>query len=588
MLSPITHPEGQSIEPDALGLILTNQLAQSPRLKLLSSGQIEEIWRRITGNPDRVRAPLSFEPKLAREIALRGGANLLVFGEVGKIADRRVLLIEVELLGQSPSRPRKAWLDKFSIGQQSDVPSVAGEAARWVRRTIGESAAELESHDRPPEDLTTPSWPALQEFVSATVALKAGKQDTALIRLNAALRIDPEFALALARMADILLSSGQFDEGFAYWSKAAKSLASRNLTDRESLRIQGQFALDTGQNQSAEQIFSRYIVEYPNDGLPYFYKASAVERLGRNDEALRLLSLSMQRERAYSFIMGRAVHYLGRGRLSEAERDWKEAAKLRPSDWTDQIRAGLAFARADFAEVERTLEKLRFGGSPEFESRAFALQACLRAEHLDWHAAAVLLQEGLAFDRTMGLAVTARHEKQFLFAQILMARHAASEALSVCEDMLKGSLGYIVRMQFGTLLAQAGQLRQAESCVPKGMPDWPMYNLWLRRLLGEIAFARREYDKALVLFQGAIPPPALRIWPDFVVRSALAAGDYATAGEVLSALFEAPGLYWIEAEKNTPGFVRYALETVRRVNRWPHLKNNLEVFQAIASSRAFP
>ncbi|MGA2148074.1 MAG: serine/threonine-protein kinase [Bryobacteraceae bacterium] len=565
MLNPLTHAPNDAIEAGALDVILTNQFAQSSHLRLLSRERVERSWRLIEGAGPERQAPILFEPRMARDIAMRSGAQIVLFGSFSRAGDQRTLTLQAELMGSSPDRARSTLgLRHFDTNRASDLAGAGHEAAEWARRTIGETEQELEVRNRPPEDLTTPYWTALQEYVEADQS-RAKNAEAAALHLRTALRIDPDFALAAARLGDILRAEGQVDEALEFWSRAAGSLGRRNLTDRESLRIRGLFANDIGQAAEAEQVFARYSLEYPADALPLLYRATALDHLGRYEEAERLHTLAMEREPVYPFLMGRATFYLSRGRLDDAEKDWRRGREINRNDWTDQIEMAIAFARGDARRVASSLEHLKSAGSTQARSRAFVLEACLHAERDDASAAEELLRAGIAFDRSMGMSTAAQWEKQLRLAELVLA-HRPEEAARLAATVLRDNPGHCVRMAFGAVLAQAGQLRMARNCLVSGLPDWPVYRIAARRLEGEIALARRDFRSALGLFREAVEPPHMRTWPEFLLRGALAAGDRETAAETLERLFFAPGIYWLGAERNAPGFVRRAAAITRK---WP-------------------
>jgi eukaryotic-like serine/threonine-protein kinase len=562
MLNPLTHAANDTVESGALDLTLENQLAQSAHLRVLDRERIESSWRLIEGAaPDR-RAPLVFEPRMARDIAMRSGAQIVVFGSFSRAGDQRTLTLQTELMGDSPDRARSTLgLRHFDTSRAAELAAVGHEAAEWVRRTVGETQKELDLHNRPPEELTTPDWNALQEFVQAEQA-RSSSSDVALLHLRTALRIDPDFALATARMGDLLRADGQVDDALMYWSRAAKTLERRNLTDRESLEIRGLFANDIGEAADAEQVFARYGLEYPGDALPVFYRATALDHLGRYEEAERLHKLAVQKDPLYSFVMGLASFYLSRGRLDEAEANWRKGRGIDSGNWTDRIEMAIAFARGDGPRVESSLARMKSSASAEVRSRAYIPEACLHAERNNLSAAEEVLRAGINFDRTMGLSIATQLEKQLRLAELLLGRRP-EESIRLSTEALQSNPGHVVHMAFGAVLAQAGQVKAARNCIVPGLPDWPVYRIAISRLQGEIALAQRDYQSAMRAFREAVQPPHMRTWPEFLLRGALAAGDSETVAATLDSLFFAPGIYWLGVERNVPGFVRAAVAAAR-------------------------
>lgn len=185
MMTPIKNllgTPGAALTAGTLDGLLANQLQQSPHLRLLTKEGIQAGWERISGSSGVLPAGLA--PAAARDIALREGAHFVVFGTADSLADQTVLQLQVELMGNDPGHARRSWFNRFSVQREADLPSAVEEGGAWIRRTVGESAADIETHSRRPEELTTASWQALQEFTRANEAWKLGQADAALLHLK--------------------------------------------------------------------------------------------------------------------------------------------------------------------------------------------------------------------------------------------------------------------------------------------------------------------------------------------------------------------------------------------------------------------
>jgi serine/threonine protein kinase len=542
----------------AIDLLLADQLQQSARIRILPKDRVQAAWHLIAGAA--VPMPPRLAPVQARDIAMREGAQFVLFSNLSRVADEQVLEVRLQLMGNEPAYARKEWPGTFPARRMSDLPAAVYDSASWVRRTAGESAGDVETRSRHPEELTTSSWQALQEYTKGDDAWKASKSDEAILHLKTALDLDPKFARAASRLADILTAQSRPDEGLPYHALAAEIVRERNLTDRESLTIRGLSALDTGQNATAEQTFDRYAIEYPDDGLALFYKATAIDRQGRADEALQLTQAAIAlAPRSYSILMQRAIFLLNAGRLDEAQAQCDRAANLDQRDWTDQLRGGLALGRLDLAGVSRSIERMRSKGSLAYQSRAYGFEACLRAEQGRWDVAEQLIRDGLAFDSRMGLGSQPQFTKNRLLVQLFLRRRRTAEAVRLCVAMLASKPGYEKTMAIGCLLAQAGEPGRAEKCLIRGLPNWPIYGHWIQRLKGELEMAKGSARQALQLMQSAPPSRISNEWPEHIVRAALAATDTMVARHYVSALVRNPGRYWFQADMIGPGFIAFAL-----------------------------
>lgn len=301
-------------------------------------------------------------------------------------------------------------------------------------------------------------------------------------------------------------------------------------------------------------------MEYPADGLPLFYKSSAVKLQGKSDYALQLADPAITKDpHFYNFLMKRAVLLLEFGQLDEAEAECGRAAKIKPNDWTDQLRSALAFGRSRTQDAWRWLEHMRGTGSLAYQSRAYNFMACFRAEPGKWGEAESLLREGLGFDSRMGIGADAEFTKRRLLAQLYLRQKRPSDTGKLCGEMLGTKPGYRDTMLVGCLLAQAGDVAGAERCLVTGLPQWPIYQYWVARLTGELALARGEARAALEWMQLASPAFITNAWPEYIVRAALAAGHPEGVRNYVGGLIENPGWFWLQTDTTGPGFVSWAL-----------------------------
>jgi serine/threonine protein kinase/tetratricopeptide (TPR) repeat protein len=605
MLTPLTSANPANAA--ALDLQIEKGLLQSAVVRTVDAGRIRDAWKRMGRSAP---FPAALDTRDAREIALREGAQFVLFGNLEKVSDEWVMRLQLELLGNSPAYVKDKYPSNFSAESDQGLLRAAAQAVEWVRRKAGESPEVVNARSRAPDAITTKSWPALQEYMQAETAWRARELEgrwvedqraAAEVHLNRALELDPDFALAAARLADIQVASDQFDEGYANYQRAARIIDANNLTDRESLRIRGLFAFDTGQYAKAQQIFAGYALAYPDDSLPLFHEASCAEHLGTPEAALHLFEQAVEKDpQNYAFSMGRAIQLLNLGRFDESASWCEKAARLYNRDWTDQVRAALAFARRDMPGVRRGLAEMRTDGSVPYRSKAFILEACLKAEQGRWSDAESLLQQGLEFDRQNGQAPEAEFAKRRALALVYIHQQRQREAVACCNWILGQKPGRRAVLEAGALLARAGDLSGARRCLPDGLPKdppdqppatlppavpkelmaWPYY--WRRVLLlwGEIALYRGDGVRAFSLLQNAPPSDTAWEWQRSLVCSSVLSGERETAKRLVGNLLANPAAHWLVADVSGPGFLGEALATVGTfkdsLGNWASWKRFLE------------
>ena len=476
MLTPLTSSASPA-NAAALSLQVEKGLQQSAHLQVLDGARIREAWKSMGRSAP---FPARLEPRDAREIALRKGAQFVLFGSLEKVADGWAAPLELQLLGDAPEYPKEKTPRTFTAESDQGLLTAAARAVEWIRRTAGESAEIVNARSRVPEAITTKSWAALQEYMQAETAWRERQAEgrwledqtaAAELHLNRALELDPNFALAATRLADIQVASDQMDEGYTNYERAVRIINANNLTDRESLRTRGMFAFDTGQYAKAQQVFAGYAAAYPTDALPLFHEASCQDHLGNREAALHMIDQAVALNRTnYAFLMSRAIYLLSLGRVDDAGAQCEQASKLYDHDWTDQVRAALSFARFDMSGVRRNLERMRATGSTPYRSKAFLLEACLRAEQNRWDQAEGLLLQGLAMDRENNLPREAHLANRRALAVVYLHQGRRGDAVTLCRKILDEKPGWRVVLEAGALLARAGDFRGAQQCLPPGMP----------------------------------------------------------------------------------------------------------------------
>src|SRR5207248_2178346 len=96
------------------------------------------------------------------------------------------------------------------------------EAARTVRRELGESLASIQQHDTPLFQDTTTSLEALEAYGLAMKTWRAKGDSAALPLFKRAVELDPDFAIANAGLGVLFSNLGQVALSAEYVTRAYK------------------------------------------------------------------------------------------------------------------------------------------------------------------------------------------------------------------------------------------------------------------------------------------------------------------------------------------------------------------------------
>lgn len=401
---------------DGLGTMLSTTLQQSVQVRLLEPAKVEQVLRSMNRSTD---SPM--DARTAREIAMRAGAVRVVFPSIERSGSKLTLMLRVEQPDQTPARARASWDKAFEWTQTGSGATIAPQALAavrdagdWVRARAGESAADIARLDLPPEDATTSNWQALEEYANAEKLLREGKTEPAVNSLVRSLRFDPQFALAQARLGDVLSSAGQWQASMNAYSAAMLSASGQRLTRREADRVRGIYALDTLDYETADEQFRDLTAFYPEDWLGWFYRADALLRLGRQDEAMRSLARAAALHgESKNLLMTSGMFSLFGGDLDTARRWQAKLAKVSPAD-AAQLHVLIAYADGRFDSIPEDLQAMAADGTDAHLFWRALLYASLLADAGQESEAMAVLGE----QETHSAAAGAESERAILLMQL--------------------------------------------------------------------------------------------------------------------------------------------------------------------------
>ncbi|MGA8028652.1 MAG: protein kinase [Bryobacteraceae bacterium] len=540
-------------ELDGVTEVLRGQIAQSGHFNLLDSGRIRVALERMR----KPLAPEQLDSRTAREIAMREGASLVLFGTVYKLGDDYRLQLLLERTGKDPASAAKHWTGEWDVRSKSALFDAIHEGSDWVRREVGETQQEIATSDLPAELTTTDSWEALSYFSEAEKLKRMGRVDEAVDVLREALEKDPRFALARMRLGDFLFSLKRTQEGYAEWEKAIADLKSERLSDRESLRIRGQYALESGDYARAEEVFRVYQLHFPNDNTPWLYETTALRMLGRVEEAIaELKSAEIKDPRDFRIPAHVAMDYIILGQLGDAREYILKLRKLDQPDLGGYLEANVDHLAGKDQLAQALYEGLRQSSQSEWQSASYAAEACLFAEQGNYQRALSVLDQGIAADLSSGRSEEAaekRVAKAFLYWRMGDRDKCRSECFEVLD--VDSDISRLTRA--GSLLARTGDLKEAGHVLTRLTPVQfgPVAEIARLRLIGEIELGDGHFRRALANMQKAAALDSHIAEKEYLVRALIASNEEEDASHLLEKTIDHPGRIWFEPEYHPPGIV---------------------------------
>ena len=406
-LTPVKNQTGE--RPfDSLTELIQAGLSQSIQINLLDQGRVGDILQQMTLSPEKV-----VDFNTAREIAMRAGAVRVIFVTVTGSQGDYMLNVDIQKPDNTPTTYRDHWAKSFawrstttstgSTAIPAELLTQVRSACDWIRHQAGESANDIARLDSPPEDVTTNSWDALSEYQHGLQLNHDRRPAEAVLSLQKAIQIDPKFALAYGRLADIRLTLHQEDEGFAAYKKALDPSLERRLSRRERDRIQGMYAIDSWDYPAAVDAFRDYQSFYPNDIVGWEYPTLPLTLLGRDDEAIANLERALALDGNDTFALhALTAEYIGKGDLGAASAALGRIKQPSHSASTTILLGSIAFLEGHYDQAQTLIASLKSSPQLRERSRSYEMLADLSAERGDFANAIRVLDEGVQEDAAQG------------------------------------------------------------------------------------------------------------------------------------------------------------------------------------------
>jgi len=309
LVADIENKTGEPVFDDTLRQALIVQLRQSPYLNVVSDDRIQESLRFMKRKPgDRLTADV------AREICQRQSVRALLHGSISRLGESYVVAINALNCANGETLAG----EQVQVSRREDVLRELGGAARKLREELGESLASIERYDVPVERATTGSLDALKAFTMGVRAHAAGDPENAILHLERATALDPEFALAFAQMSTSHSNLRAFDR--------ARPLATRayelreRVSDRERFYIEARYHDGvTGDADQALKVYELWAQTYPRDFVPWNNIGVILSEFGDFERSLESTRRAYQLNPGNSLALGNLAGTLhDAGRFGEA------------------------------------------------------------------------------------------------------------------------------------------------------------------------------------------------------------------------------------------------------------------------------
>ena len=498
VLADFNNATGEPVFDETLKQALRVQLEQSPFLNVLSDQKVNQELKFMGKSKG-----IALTTDIAREVCQRSQSKAVLTGSIAALGKHYAIALEAVDCQNGDSLGG----EQVEASSREDVLNALDTAAVRLRKKLGESLASVQKYATPVEQATTSSLEALQAYTSGIIA-HGEKGDAAAIPLfQRAIELDPNFAMAYARL------------GISYWNQGQVGLASENtkqayalrdrVSERERFYIDSHyFDLVTGEEPKAMQVYELWQQTYPADAAPYANLMVIYKNLGQIEksakEALDQLRLEPDSANSYGNL---ASTYRDLNQFEDSKR-MLDGAVARHFD-TDQLtlnRYLLAFVLNDAYEMQGIVTAV--ADKPAQADEIFSTQGDTEAYHGRFNKSREWMRRAVEASKNNGDPETAAGYYIDASLQEAEVGHV-DRARQDIDSGLALAVNRDIQVEAALALSRAGDLGRARAMsddLRKKYPsDTVVNSLWLPTIEASIELQQGNQARALDLLQTALP-----------------------------------------------------------------------------------
>jgi serine/threonine protein kinase/tetratricopeptide (TPR) repeat protein len=258
LLTDFTNTTGDSVFDGTLKQALAVQLEQSPFLNVYPQERVRAALRYAGRSPDdRVTVPV------ARDICQREAIKAILTGTISSMGSNYVVSLEALNCRTGDTIARQ----QTEAATKEKVLQALGTAAKEIRGPLGETVTSIEHFNAPIEQATTTSLEAMKAYAIGDEKRAREGDLPSLPFYQRAIELDPNFAMAYARIGAVYANLG---ERRLSEENSQKAFDLRDRTsEREKFYIADHYYRDvTGELGKDTENLELWIQTYPRDYPP--------------------------------------------------------------------------------------------------------------------------------------------------------------------------------------------------------------------------------------------------------------------------------------------------------------------------------
>jgi eukaryotic-like serine/threonine-protein kinase len=545
VLADFVNTTGEPVFDRTLNAALFAKLQQSPFFNLMPDAKVRRGLRYLG-----VRTDERLTNDLARQICLREGGEAVLQGSIAAASNG----YDLSLRAFNCATGRPIASEEASVGVRESALTALNQAAEAMRAKLGESVGSIRRYDVALEDASTSSLDALTAYSQGLKLSNEQGQVAAEPYFLRAVTIDPEFAIAYARLSSIYADMGESERAREAAIQAYERRSRTSKWERFFI-LSCYYAFATGELEKEMQTYQDWGRIYPHDtvwptGLMYDYSY-----FGQFDKAAEMEERQIRNAPETAAAYGNLAQiYLAMERPDEAGAilDQADQAHLHEInlDWERYL---LAFYNNNTAGMNAVLA--RAGAYPGLAETLLAMQAMTEAYFGRMRSAQAFTQKAMKAairDNDAETASLSQAQMALWEAESGMAEDARSNAAQVLNSRAD-KRSRDVQIIAALAAATAGDEQHAQASVARLASADPLDTLlhqyWLPVIRARMALHQGEPALAIRLLANTTPyetglmDPLPSMYAVFVRAQAhLAAGEGAQAAADFREVLAHPGL----------------------------------------------
>jgi serine/threonine protein kinase/predicted Zn-dependent protease len=494
LISDFVNTTGDAVFDGTLRQALAVQLGQSPFLNIFPDQGIRETLRYM-GRSQEERLTRD----VAREICQRNGVKAMLVGSISNLGSHYVLILEA----LNPHTGEAFAREQAEAENKEQVLKSLGQIASTLREKLGESLASVQKFDAPVEQATTPSMEALKAYSLGLEQAISGKNLEAIPLYKRATELDPNFAIAFARLAAVYSNTRQGDLASQAAQKAFE--LRERASEREKFNISDNYyGAVTGEVEKDLETLELWKQTYPRDFVAYNNLSARCTSVGEFERALANASEAIRlNPNSVTSYQNLARAFMGLNRFDEAKEIIQRALNQKlDSTAFHRFLYQIAFVKGDSATMKQLTDSAV--GKPE-EYSAWDLQTKAAEFNGQSKKAGEFSARSIELARARDLnEIAARYQAERTRTLALFDDCAHSKDVA---NALTISRTRSVMSVSGRTLALCGEAGSAQPLIDELSKRWPndtlLNNVSLPLMTAEIELSRGNGAQAVHLLEAA-------------------------------------------------------------------------------------